>query len=59
LGFDPTPKSLDSGLLLGYAVDTATPSKDWSGVYKPDFTSRIGIFQLAFGYLIVMVIEGT
>jgi hypothetical protein len=59
MGFDPTPKWLDSRLLLGYAVDSATPIKDWAGVNKPDFSTWIDLFEDAFGNLIVWVIKGT
>jgi hypothetical protein len=49
----------DCRLLLGYAVDSATPIKDRASVNKPDFTAWIDLFEDAFGYLIVRVIEGT
>ena len=46
-------------LLLGYAVDTATPIEDRSGVNKSDFTAWIDLFEDAFSYLIVRVVKGT
>jgi hypothetical protein len=49
---------LYSGLLLGDAVDTATPSKDWPSVNQSDFTAWVSIFEDAFGYLIIRVIKG-
>jgi hypothetical protein len=61
------PKSLSifsdigaySWLLLGYAVDTATPIKDRSGINKSDFSAWIDIFKDALSHLIVRVIKGT
>jgi hypothetical protein len=59
LGFDPTPKPLESRLLLGYAMDAATPIEDRSGINEPYLPTWIDILKDTLGYLIVWIIKST